>query len=575
MVVLMSAFTGAASVASAQSIIEQLVSPGALTAKHAKYEATCESCHASFDKAAQPRLCLDCHKEVAADYTARRGFHGRLQPANQPCNVCHTDHAGRDKNIVVFEPTRFDHRLTDYPLRDKHVDVECKSCHAVGDLYREAASDCATCHKPDEPHKGNLGTECQSCHNEAAWDEIRFDHSKTDFKIDAAHKGVECVVCHADERYTNLPATCISCHRADDEHKGNLGQRCETCHTGVQWVDVRFDHAKTKFALTGAHARSECEDCHANQRYAIATTCISCHRDEDVHKARLGQNCATCHTANDWDVAKFDHSKTKFTLLGKHVTTRCEDCHVQPSTKLALKTDCLSCHKADDDHKGTFGVACEQCHSANNWTTASFDHTGKTDFRLTGEHRSTACEDCHAPGSPSANIATTCISCHQPDDVHERQLGVNCQQCHNDRGWDIDVAFDHDLSRFPLLGEHGTTKCDECHTSQRYADASVVCVDCHRDDDHHKTALGVVCEDCHNPISWAEWSFDHAVQTKFPLLGAHADTGCADCHLPNQPKVQTTCIGCHRREDVHNGRFGADCARCHTTTSFRVLRNRF
>jgi hypothetical protein len=39
--------------------------------------------------------------------------------------------------------------------------------------------------------------------------------------------------------------------------------------------------------------------------------------------------------------------------------------------------------------------------------------------------------------------------------------------------------------------------------------------------------------------------------------------------------VQTTCIGCHRREDVHNGRFGADCARCHTTTSFRVLRNRF
>ena len=570
------AIIGGAEIAHAQNILQQLVSPGALTAKHAEYEAKCESCHASFDRTAQSRLCLDCHKEVAADFAARRGFHGRFPPAGQPCFTCHTDHRGRDQNIVVFEPARFDHQVTDYALREKHVGVDCQSCHRAGDLYREAASDCATCHKPDEPHKGQLGTECQSCHNESNWEEIRFDHSKTDFPINSAHRGIECVGCHADEHYTDLSSTCISCHRADDEHKGDLGERCETCHTGAQWEQVRFDHSKTDFALTGAHARSECTDCHADQRFAnTPTSCVSCHREDDVHKARLGQNCATCHTADNWDVAKFDHGKTKFPLLGKHFDTRCEDCHIQPSTKVALKTDCLSCHREDDDHKGTFGASCEQCHTANNWTTTSFDHTRKTSFVLSGEHASAKCEDCHAPGSPDANIATTCLSCHQPDDVHDKQLGANCEQCHNDHAWNVDVVFDHGLGRFPLIGEHGKAECEDCHSSKRYADASIVCLDCHRDDDTHKTALGTTCESCHNPISWADWSFDHTAQTKFSLTGAHASAECADCHRPNEQRVQTTCIGCHRTDDVHSGRFGADCARCHTTTSFRALRNRF
>ena len=53
--------------AKAQSFFERLVSPGALIEGHAKLEKDCSNCHATFDKGAQTRLCLDCHKAVRAD----------------------------------------------------------------------------------------------------------------------------------------------------------------------------------------------------------------------------------------------------------------------------------------------------------------------------------------------------------------------------------------------------------------------------------------------------------------------------------------------------------------------------
>jgi len=572
---MIAAMAATAPPARAQTIIQQLVSPGALTAKHAKFESKCESCHASFDKNAQSRLCLDCHKEIASDYTARRGFHGRIQPADRPCSSCHTDHEGRGKDIVAFDSKSFDHRQTDYPLRAGHVGVACASCHLPNHPFREAPSDCVGCHRTDEPHKRALGDRCQDCHNESNWKEIRFDHSKTDFALTGAHGRAECSACHADEHYKDVATTCVSCHRKDEPHKGQL-VRCESCHNDSDWKQIRFDHSKTKFALAGAHAKSECTACHANERYTnVATTCVSCHGKDDVHKARLGENCAACHTVQDWNVGKFDHDKTKFPLMGKHVDARCESCHVQPAAKVRLPVDCESCHRKDDAHKGGFGPDCEQCHDASTWKVAKFDHTKGTRFALTGKHASAKCADCHLVGAATAKIETACISCHVKEDVHAKELGANCEQCHNDRGWKVAVVFDHDLARFPLIGKHADIACDACHTSKRYREAPLPCLDCHRKDDVHKAALGVKCGDCHNPISWADWSFDHDRQTKFALAGAHARVDCADCHRPNQQKISSVCVDCHRADDVHAGRFGTDCGRCHTASSFKALRNRF
>ena len=47
--------------------IQSLVMPGQLIEGHAKYEDECGSCHKSFSKQSQNRLCRDCHEKIDAD----------------------------------------------------------------------------------------------------------------------------------------------------------------------------------------------------------------------------------------------------------------------------------------------------------------------------------------------------------------------------------------------------------------------------------------------------------------------------------------------------------------------------
>lgn len=85
--------------ASAQSI-EKVLMPGEVISGHAKYENECEQCHQRFDKKAQTRLCLDCHKDIATDVRTKRRLHGKLD--NTSCNLCHVEHKGRAANIAPW-----------------------------------------------------------------------------------------------------------------------------------------------------------------------------------------------------------------------------------------------------------------------------------------------------------------------------------------------------------------------------------------------------------------------------------------------------------------------------------------
>jgi hypothetical protein len=58
--------------------------------------------------------------------------------------------------------------------------------------------------------------------------------------------------------------------------------------------------------------------------------------------------------------------------------------------------------------------------------------------------------------------------------------------------------------------------------------------------------------------------FDHNT-TGFPLIGIHASTGCAECHLDGQFEGTTAqCTSCHLEPAIHAGLFSTDCAACHT-----------
>ena len=97
------------------------------------------------------------------------------------------------------------------------------------------------------------------------------------------------------------------------------------------------------------------------------------------------------------------------------------------------------------------------------------------------------------------------------------------------------------------------------------------CTACHRRDDIHEQQLGEDCESCHNPNAWTLWEFDHDAQSDFQLQGAHADLDCLACHngpVRKNISLSMSCGGCHRNDDVHDGRFGKTCERCHNVESF-------
>lgn len=505
--------------------MEKALMPGDLSQAHEKYTEDCKLCHEFFGKSQQNKLCLDCHdhKNVSVDISKGRGFHGRIPGIkNKECKTCHAEHKGKGASIVLLDKQTFDHRLTDFELRGRHQDAGCDDCHQSKKKYHQAPVQCIDCHKKSDPHDGRLGKECGSCHGEESWQDFRFDHSRTKFKLQGKHKGVECRNCHPQEHYHGIPRNCVACHKQDDKHKGEYGQKCKDCHSVTGWGKQEFDHNKeTDYPIKGLHKKVMCQQCHQG-----------------------------------------DNSPAKRAKRKKEVNKK-------------NRNNCYSCHQLQDEHKGQYGQKCESCHSERGWKKLKFSHK-KTDFPLKGKHKRADCVDCHTGKDIyKENLKTTCLACHGQDDVHRGKQGKTCQECHNEEGWRDQVKFDHGLTKFPLLGAHATLACEECHSSAVFKETTSKCQSCHKKDDVHERSLGNRCDQCHYVGDWKAWNFDHDKQTDFKLDGGHLDLACNVCHrspVDDEIDIPSDCQSCHLQDDAHNGEFGRHCQRCHTTKSFTDIR---
>src|SRR5579859_7005854 len=177
--------------------VETLLMPGKVTRVHLKQEENCANCHDRSNHRTQSTLCLECHKEIAADLNERHGYHGRMSNAGTgECKACHTEHRGREADIVQLSRAQFDHHLTDFPLEGAHTGLDCGACHKAREPWRKAPASCVDCHKKDDVHRGQLTASCGDCHTSASWTGGRFDHDKTEFKLNGAHAAVTCDACH-------------------------------------------------------------------------------------------------------------------------------------------------------------------------------------------------------------------------------------------------------------------------------------------------------------------------------------------------------------------------------------------
>jgi hypothetical protein len=560
--------------------VESALMPGQVIEGHAKWEEDCTKCHKRFDKAAQQTLCQDCHKDIRVDVEQKRGSHGRFKE-QRDCKECHTEHKGRKENIAPITELTFDHERTDFPLKGAHADtkkVECKACHKPKTKYREAPSDCYSCHKKDDKHKGKLGSACVDCHTDRNWKEVRFDHDKTRYKLRNKHVEVPCIGCHANDRYKETPMGCYSCHKKDDKHRGQEGTRCEECHDDRSWKKSPFDHNKSRFPLMGKHEKVECKKCHLTPAFKDAPTdCFSCHKKDDKHKGTYGEKCETCHGASDWKTITFDHDlHSQYPLRGRHIVTKCESCHKGHLYKEKTPADCHACHKKDDKHKGHFAEKCERCHTERDWKVSLFEHDHDTAYLLRGKHRTAKCESCHTGYLYKDKTPAACFTCHKKDDKHKGRFTEKCERCHTERDWKVSL-FEHDHdTMYPLQGKHRITSCESCHKGQLYQDKTpTACYSCHKKDDVHLRRLGMECQGCHSIRDWKLWDFDHDKRTSFKLDGGHKGLDCYTCHTERMDKKVTSspsCVGCHKKDDKHEGSFGPQCERCHETTIWKTIK---
>ena len=489
--------------------MERLVTPGPLSSDHAKLESSCNSCHSSFRKEAQNSKCAACHKGIKADIASRTRFHGKFSPARTGT---------------------------------------CKSCHSE--------------------HRGRS-------FKLVAFDRATFNHSLTNYPLTGAHTKASCTSCHgAGSNYRGTSTSCSTCHKADEPHQGKLGTNCQACHTTGSWKEIsRYDHAKTGFALSGAHARASCMSCHTGQTWkGLPRTCISCHSRDDAHKGSRGTNCGSCHSNTTWRAVTFDHNSTGFPLIGGHAAASCAGCHGPSNAVKKPGRTCIACHAKDDAHERKNGTECAECHTSRSWTQIQFDHNRLTEFALKGAHLRTSCESCHKVPAKTASPPMTCFGCHSADDSHKGGNGQDCGRCHTETSWKK-VNFDHNkMTGFALTGKHAQAKCEACHVEPAdVVKLSVQCGACHAKDDAHSGKLGKDCARCHDTSSWADnIRFDHAL-TRFPLLGKHRDTQCIDCHVDQSFAAKgVTCASCHK-DDHHRGSLGApaNCQACHNALDWK------
>jgi hypothetical protein len=170
------------------------------------------------------------------------------------------------------------------------------------------------------------------------------------------------------------------------------------------------------------------------------------------------------------------------------------------------------------------------------------------------------------------------ISAQSP---HGDDLKIDCAQCHNPSGWSIDyktIKFEHSNTEFELEGLHAQTDCKQCHKTLIFKGAPSECVACHTD--MHSMSVGNDCARCHTPQSWLVDNIPELHEENgFPLVGAHSNLSCEDCHLSETglrfDRIGNECISCHRQDfqstqnpnHISSG-FSTNCIECHNPLDF-------
>lgn len=232
---------------------------------------------------------------------SRRWFHGPV--ADDNCSVCHAIHGDSvEKSLKAPVPKLCYQCHEDVAAKDVvHEPVgagRCTDCHEVHTsdvrplLIRKVPELCFDCHSLDDQHK-TRGTVCTGCHGV---------HSSETSRFLEGGQVKNCGQCHRDKRegeWIHAPARegkCLSCHFTHpdprfrvqrfrnaypsgpeamaEKHGIDSYGLCDQCHLQALHTDPGYRDTRFRTAKLNLHER------HVRQR---GVTCSVCH---DLHSAR-------------------------------------------------------------------------------------------------------------------------------------------------------------------------------------------------------------------------------------------------------------------------------------------------
>ncbi|MCP3929145.1 MAG: hypothetical protein GY705_08605, partial [Bacteroidetes bacterium] len=192
----------------------------------------------------------------------------------------------------------------------------------------------------------------------------------------------------------------------------------------------------------------------------------------------------------------------------------------------------------------------------------------------------------------------------QAQSPHGVVYEVNCASCHTSDGWEIPMEswnfkepdnpqvlkntglliasdtlkFNHYNTNFPLLGQHSSVNCRECHETLVFQEARVECIFCHSD--MHQQTVGSDCARCHTSENWMVDNITELhLDNGFALLGAHGAVNCDECHVSESElvfhRVGNECVNCHLEDfnastqpNHRDAGYSTNCMDCHNVAGF-------
>ena len=179
---------------------------------------------------------------------------------------------------------------------------------------------------------------------------LEFDHVRTDYPLEGAHRAVPCLGCHeAGARHREAPARCADCHADAARMKP---------HDLDPTIPARWEaSAHVRLAASGAASGAGCVSCHGvhdvlsrrdpasrTHHDKVSSLCASCHADA----ARMGGSKLPTDQYAEYMAGAHGRVMAHGDAQARALAPSCADCHgahgSTPPNALDVPSVCKDCH---------------------------------------------------------------------------------------------------------------------------------------------------------------------------------------------------------------------------------------